>query len=102
MLRMRSLLPRRETTIALVKSECMGLRAFLYRRRARGSTTRPVTAEDSQACGHVRRKVGCSRQIIGKCKGNRDPSTPELDKSLDLADSVAVPLETTCQDDRLF
>jgi hypothetical protein len=36
-LKMRSQLPRRETTIAtLVRSECIGLKAFLYKRRVPG------------------------------------------------------------------
>jgi hypothetical protein len=36
MLKMRSQLPRRETTIATVRSECIGLRAFLHKQSISG------------------------------------------------------------------
>jgi hypothetical protein len=67
MLKMRSQLPRRETTIAtLVRSECIGLRAFLHKRR--------VSGFDNPACDcglilHVNRSATWA-QVATKAFGN--------------------------------
>jgi hypothetical protein len=70
-LKMRSQLPRRDTMATLVRSECIGLRAFLHKRRVPGfdNPACDLTVEEapnSQAYNHVLHEVGQALRTTGR------------------------------------